>query len=186
MVGELFGVALGWVLTFGALTLLRGDMSRRRNINHLPLGLGPIVVVAIIHIISHGSWLFIVRTSGAVLLIWLVGIGQRVRTFGVLRLPRRDMNRRRNISHLALGFGPIVVVAIIHLIGHGCWLCIIGTSGTVLLSSATPGSWLVRLRELLALGSPSRFFFRHKGELTCFGDLGQSANVVGTTNVKNV
>jgi hypothetical protein len=56
------------VLTFGALMLMRRDMSRRRKMRHLSLALAPIAVVAIIHTIGRASWVGIVGTSGAVLL----------------------------------------------------------------------------------------------------------------------
>jgi hypothetical protein len=55
------------LLTFGALTLMRRDMSQRRKIAHLSLALGPIALIAIMHSIGRASWVGIVATSGAVL-----------------------------------------------------------------------------------------------------------------------
>jgi hypothetical protein len=90
-----------------------------------------------------GAWAMVLFAIAgvAVFLTWPVWIGPPVLTLAAVAVMRRDMSRRRKLTHLSVALAPIAVVAVMHAIGRASWVGIVGTSGAVLLPSpATLGS----------------------------------------------
>ncbi|HTM34229.1 MAG TPA: hypothetical protein VL263_23120 [Vicinamibacterales bacterium] len=89
------------------------------------------------------AWMAFTGLMGAAtFLTWPIWVGPLVVAAAVSLLSARELSSTARVRAAVFGFGPVAVVAVLHLSAHAAWLGLAGTSGAVPLLAPGPLGWL--------------------------------------------
>ena len=97
----LAAVFLTWPVFVGPLVLVFVALSGTR-VTHMTIGLAPLVMVAVVHMMGRWGWLDMVRTSGAVLAPGVASLGWLLPALAVIGVLAAARDRRARVSLILL------------------------------------------------------------------------------------
>jgi hypothetical protein len=88
------------------------------------------------------GWMALFSLTGvALFLTWPVFVGALIVALAALTLLRGDMTPGRRLRQLALGVGPIGLIAVLYIVGRAGWMQIVRTGGFILRPSVHAYGW---------------------------------------------